>query len=577
MRICQWDLNMPVTAGILSLSLFGFCGAAVSSTLIGGKGGLEQLFLNARTTHFVAVNGSDNSPGTFDRPWATINHAVELAGPGDTVVVRGGHYLLHAQVRVRNSGRSNAWITLMGYPGEDPILDAQLIPRSALVNDGLDNGAFQIEGVSHIRVASLTVINSHDAGFTVRDSSNIDLINDSTNGTFSSGVAVWDTNHDGKRNKYIRILGNTIIRATTLDFAPLDLPRGAAAPHEALSVGGAVDFEIAYNHLFNGDKEGIDIKETSKRGKVHHNVVHDVDRQGIYVDAWFGEISDVEIFSNVIHHCRGAGLVLSVENGQSVENVNIHNNLIFDNDGSGLYFSRWGADRARRNIRISNNVFYHNGYGTPKAGQTYYWITGGLYLHSNSLRDIRISKNIFSKNRGFQIGYSDLFLKNYASWPLIARAQNIQIDGNLIDGGNTSGLPIESGGNPEDRVKIYAVRGNHEVSGNPIFTDLANQDLTPRRSSPAAARRVTIEAYTPESSSNLWWKRNFPPRLFCTVWQLAEKQAEVSTRNDSTTKVSTIGCNQEIRPSTKRSQSRRAAIHPGLKWPRQLDSNGVPN
>ena len=232
-----------------------------------GQGGLERLFVNAGATHFVAVNGSDEGPGTVDRPWATINHTAEQAGPGDTVVVRGGQYVLHAQVRVRNSGRSNAWITFMGYPGEDPILDAQVIPRSALVQGGPDNGAFQVEGISHIRVADLTVINSHDAGFTVRDSSNIDLINNSTNGTFSSGIAVWDTNHEGKRTRYIRILGNTIIKATTLDLAPPDLPSGAAPPHEALSIGGAVDFEVAYNLLYDGGKEGIDIKETSKRGR----------------------------------------------------------------------------------------------------------------------------------------------------------------------------------------------------------------------------------------------------------------------------------------------------------------------
>ena len=513
----RWLTTMRVAAVMLLLPSVGICGSSMSLTLGEGKGGLERLFVNAGATHFVAVNGSDEGPGTVDRPWATINHAAEQAGPGDTVVVRGGQYVLHAQVRVRNSGRSNAWITFMGYPGEDPILDAQVIPRSALVNEGLDNGAFQIQGVSHIRVVNLTVINSHDAGFTVRDSSNIDLINNSTNGTFSSGIAVWDTNHEGKRTKYIRILGNTIIKATTLDLAPPDLPRGAAPPHEALSVGGAVDFEVAYNLLYDGGKEGIDIKETSKRGKVHHNLVHNVDRQGIYVDAWFGEIGDVEIFSNVIHDCRGAGLVLSVENGQSVENVNIHSNLIFNNDGSGLYFSRWGVNYPRRNILINNNVFYHNGYGTPKAGQTYYWMTGGLYLYSNNLRDIRISNNIFSNNRGFQIGYSDLFLKDYRSWQVVAREHNIEINGNLIDGRNTIDTAIESGGNPEDRVKIYAVSGSQAIFGDPLFKDLTNQDFTPRRGSPAAATRVAVGAYTPGSRSKLWWKRDFPPRLLQPV------------------------------------------------------------
>ena len=108
-----------------------------------------------------------------------------------------------------------AWITFIGYPGEEPILDVQLVPRSSLAQGGLDNGAFQIEGVSYVRVTNLTVINSHDAGFTIRDSSNIDLINNSTKGTFSSGITIWDTDHEGKKTTHIQIIGNTITRATT--------------------------------------------------------------------------------------------------------------------------------------------------------------------------------------------------------------------------------------------------------------------------------------------------------------------------------------------------------------------------
>ena len=478
------------------------------------KSDLEELVVNAGAAHFVALNGNDDGPGTAERPWATINHAAEKAEAGDTVVVRGGRYALAAQVRPRNSGRSNAWITFVGYPGEESILDAQLIPRSSLVHGGLDNGAFQIENVAYIRVANLTVTSSHDAGFTVRDSSHVDLINNSTRGTFSSGIAVWDTNHEGKATDHIRILGNTITEATTWDLAPPDVPRRGEPPHEALSIGGAVDFEVAYNHVYDSDKEGIDIKETSKRGKAHHNLVHNVDRQGVYVDAWFGKLSDIKIFSNVIHDCQGAGLVLSVENGQSVESVEIHNNLIFNNEGSGLYFSRWGVDNPRRNIKIYNNVFHHNGYGRPKSGQTYYWMTGGLYLYSTNMQDITIKNNIFSDNRGFQIGYSNLFVKDHQSWHAVAAEKKIRIAGNLIDGRNTIDHPIASGGDPADRVNIYAVNGDRPIFGNPLFKDPADQDFALRRGSPAAAGGIAAGAYPRGSSSNLWWKDDFPRRLF---------------------------------------------------------------
>ena len=473
----------------------------------------QTFLVNIASRHYVAVNGNDNWSGSIKRPWATINHAAENAKAGDTIIVHGGHYVLRGQVRVRNSGRANAWITILGYPGEKVILDAAQVSRSSLVRNGLDNGAFQIEDVAYVRVGNLTVINSHDAGFTVRDSSHIDLINNSTQGTFSSGIAVWDTNHDDGKTRFIRVLGNSISKATTWDLAPADLPKIGEPPHEALSVGGAVDFEVAYNRIDDSDKEGIDIKETSTQGRVYHNAVHDVRRQGIYVDAWFGAIHNIEIESNVVYRCHGAGIALSVENGQSVADVDIHHNLIFDNDGSGLYFSRWGVDHLRRDIRIHNNTFYHNGYGTPKDDQTFYWMTGGLYLYSINLRDIAIRDNIFSDNRGFQIGYSELYLNDFQSWAAAARAKDIRITGNLIDGSYAIDSPIESGGDPRDQVKIYAVSGERAFVGKPLFRNPDDQDFRLRGASPAGSVAIPIGAYPAGSHSQPWWKQDFPPNL----------------------------------------------------------------
>jgi hypothetical protein len=478
---------------------------------------LIEAPLSKKATHFVSVNGSDNGPGTADRPWATVNHAAEQATAGDTVIVRDGRYILSSQVRVRNSGQSRAWINFIGYPGEKPILDASLIPYSSLVQGGLDNGAFQIENVAYIRVVNLTVINSHDAGITVRDSSNVDLINDTTTGTFSSGIAVWDTNHSDKATKHIRVLGNIIVKATTWDLASPDVPRRGEPPHEALSIGGAIDFEVAFNHVYNSDKEGISIKETSKRGRVHHNLVNNLDRQGIDVDAYFGELRYIRIYSNVIYRCRGAGFVLSVENVRSVEQINIYNNLVFDNDGSGLLFSHFHLNNSRRNIQILGNTFYHNGFGTPAVGQTYYWITGGLYFDTTNIHNITIRNNIFSDNRGFQIGYSELFLEGARQWKAVARERNVEITHNLIDGRNAIDATILSGGNPGDREKIHPVNGEHAIFADPMFKDPANQNFTLRRGSVANAKQVAAGAHRLGASSEMWWKRPFPPNLFANL------------------------------------------------------------
>lgn len=508
-----YPTTLLTTGAALSL-LCAFAAASISPALSAEKIDLEPVVVRHVATRFVAPNGSDEGPGTANQPWATINHAAEKAKAGDLVLVHGGRYALSAQVRPRNSGRPSGWITFMGFPGEKAILDAQHVPRSALLQGGLYNGVFQIQNVAYIRVVNLTIINSHGAGITIRDSHDIELINNSTEGTFSSGIAVWDTTHSDKLTQHIRILGNKITKATTWASASADIPKHGEAPHEALSIGGAVDFEVAYNHVYDSDKEGIDIKETSKRGIVHHNLVENVQRQGIYLDAWFGEVSGIEISSNVVHNCHMAGVILSVENGESVASVSIHDNLIFNNDGTGLYFSRWGVDRLRRRIEIRHNVFFHNGYGTPKVDQRYYWMTGGLYLYSTSVRDIFIANNIFSQNRGFQVGYSELLSHGPGSWRKVAHEKNIQIIDNLIDGANAVDSPIESGGDPIDRVNIYAINGTRTIFGNPMFTDPAGQDFALKRGSPAAISRLGPGWLQRGPRSKQWWRSNFPPKLY---------------------------------------------------------------
>jgi hypothetical protein len=502
-------LALVFLCGLLS----GFDRVFVASERASARGTVNVPIPGMTGTHFVAAGGSDDGPGTAERPWATINHAAEEAKAGDTIVVHGGQYVLPSQVRPRNSGRESAWITYIGAADEKVVLDAHLLSRRSMVRDGLDNGVFQIERIAYVRVANLTIINARGAGFTIRDSSHVDLLNNSTEGTFSSGIAVWDTLHDGHATRHIRILGNTVKRATSWDSAFTDLPRNGEPPHEAISLGGAVEFEVAYNHVYDSNKEGIDIKETSKRGRVHHNLVQGVLRQGIYIDAWFGTISDIEVYDNVIHDCGGAGIALSVENGVSIDGVRIQGNLIFNNAGSGLFFSRWGVDGSRRNVTVLKNIFYHNGYGEAAPGQEYYWLTGGLYLYSTAIYDLAITNNIFSDNRGFQIGFSELFLEGGKSWSAARREKGLRIAGNLVNGRNTIGSPVESGGNPADRLKIYATSGQRAIFADPMFKDPASGDFTARHSSPALVSRVALSIYGLRAELKPWWIQGFPPRL----------------------------------------------------------------
>lgn len=453
----------------------------------------------ARILH-VALEGNNRNPGTPMKPYGTIQHAARSAKAGDTVLIRKGLYPIHHPIKPVNSGKPGAWIRYAGYPGERVVIDAENIPvppPHGAPPYPHDQGAFQIQDVCYIQVEGLMVQNARSAAFTIRDSHHVDLYRNRTDKTFSSGIAVWDTQNDAKGTNHIRIVGNHVTNANTWDLLPVGMRREKETPHEAISIAGAHQFEVAYNHIHDCYKEGIDIKETSRNGIVHHNHIHHVKRQGLYVDAWFGTLEKIEIYGNRVHHCGDAGMVISVENGKQVRNVNIHDNIIHHNSGSGLFFSRWG-DGPRRYIQIHHNTFYKNGCGMPNPGSIYYWITGGLYLYSDNLEHITISKNIFSENCGFQIGISDRYLKDKEDIIQALKKKNIVITDNVIHQAGKVRYPIRVGWPPDNYADVYAVSGNHSIRMNPHFKAPEEGDFQMPKGSRAADKGAGSSGSTAE-------------------------------------------------------------------------------
>jgi hypothetical protein len=473
---------------------------------------------------YVAPGGKDSNPGTLKAPWASVSHAAQVLIAGQTVFVRDGIYKIAQRVIVKNSGSENAWITFASYPGEWGVLDASGIDIGDPGGYPHDQGTFQIERVSYIRVIGLAVHRSYQAGFMIRDSHHVELYNNTTDTTFSPGIAAWDTNQDSKGTEYIKIIGNTVTNANTWDMLPRGYTREGEPPHEAISIAGAQHFEVAYNHLYDSDKEGIDVKEVSKHGTVHHNFIDHMDRQGLYVDAWFGAIEDIEIYKNVVQDCRGAGLILSVENGKSVSDVRIHHNLIFNNLGTGIFFSRWG-DGPRSNIRIYHNTVYHNGFGPPNSGEKYFWVTGGLYLFSSNLEDIDIRDNIFADNRAFQIGYSDHWLKIDADIQKVFVKKKINIASNLIYDQNQESYPVYVGWPPDMYADAWALDGTDPVVGDPKFVNPRDGNFSLQPDSPAVdavkeAQELPdltdpdgspsdLGAFSSASAYDMWWFGDF--------------------------------------------------------------------
>jgi hypothetical protein len=100
---------------------------------------------------YVAVAGNDANPGTSSAPWRTIQHAADVANPGDTVIVRDGVYTGGATiVTIDRSGTAAAWLVFRAANRWGAIIDGQ--------NNSSTTG-FEING-NYIRVEGFEVRNT---------------------------------------------------------------------------------------------------------------------------------------------------------------------------------------------------------------------------------------------------------------------------------------------------------------------------------------------------------------------------------------------------------------------------------
>lgn len=80
-------------------------------------------------TYYVAPDGSDQSPGTLERPLRTIKQALSMLRPGDTCILRAGRYLETVMIQGLQ-GTAARPITIRSYPDEEVILDGTMPMRT---------------------------------------------------------------------------------------------------------------------------------------------------------------------------------------------------------------------------------------------------------------------------------------------------------------------------------------------------------------------------------------------------------------------------------------------------------------
>lgn len=392
------DAAITVLKGILIL----FVVAYPLTTYIATFYHFEQKVSSATpsgTIYYVSLDGNNNNPGTESQPWQSISFAASASSPvspGDTVYVKAGTY--DEQIFIEKSGSAMNYITFKAYPGESVMIEGNRLSIKELWNP---MGLVEISGKNYIKISGFEIINSPQAGVHIADGSDHIIIENNTiRDSHRMSIKVgWD----GASN--IVISNNTIDRANVSKY------------EESISVSGADNIEISYNKIFNNMGEGIDIKDGSTHGTVHHNIVNNTTSAGIYMDAYSDYEHDIEIYNNIVTNAGYAGISIGTENGGTIENVKIHNNLVYNNNQDGIEVSNYVSPTSpnpgtARNIEISNNVAYNNGNGGIEIG-----------YDRTITYNIIIKNNILSQNNLYQ-----LIVYNKPS------ITNVTVTNNLIDG-----------------------------------------------------------------------------------------------------------------------------------------------
>ena len=98
-----------------------------------------------KADYYVAPGGNDAQAGTQDAPFATIQHALDQAKPGNVIALRDGVYRQSVDLKAK-SGNEGAPINLRAYPGEKPVisgLDVLDLKWAATATPGLYEAEFK--------------------------------------------------------------------------------------------------------------------------------------------------------------------------------------------------------------------------------------------------------------------------------------------------------------------------------------------------------------------------------------------------------------------------------------------------
>ncbi|MEL6580669.1 MAG: right-handed parallel beta-helix repeat-containing protein [Cyanobacteria bacterium J06621_12] len=338
-------------------------------------------------------NGSDRNPGTFDRPFRTIQHSIDVAGENENdsnqIFLREGVYYPDQPIEInQNGGTKEAFLTIQPLPGEEAIIDGSEVERGG--------GLIEVRNVRRVNIVGLEIRNAPSHG--------IEVVN----------------------GKYINLVDNLI--------------------YDTQSMGIRVRGAIPENSLYEGDTtsqssdiviEGNQVYQTNLSNSGENK---GVDNWGAGIQAWNAD--NVVIVRNTVGENYGEGIGLSL-----VDDAVVAQNYVYDSYSVQVYLDNVTDSLIESNFvyNSGDRRFYRdslpaNGIGLSLVddavvAQNYVYDSYSVQVYLDNVTDSLIESN-FVYNSGDRRFYRDSLPANGIALANeiydVAEPQNFYLDDNLI-------------------------------------------------------------------------------------------------------------------------------------------------
>ncbi|MCA9838608.1 MAG: DUF1565 domain-containing protein [Trueperaceae bacterium] len=280
-------------------------------------------------TYYVSTSGNNNNNGrSTGSPFRTIGKAVSVARAGDVIFVRGGKYR-DEDIRFKNSGNSNARITVMSYPGEWAVIDW------SNKRGGRDKNTIWFDGADYITMRDMEIYRAPaQCVFLHSDADHNVFVNMVFNSCWGSGFQIFKGSYN----------------IVAYSVAKNNYGGGNSDGFGSIGVGGtSVYNEFWYNVADHNSDDGFDA------WKGQHNL-------------YFGNVSRYNGYSG--GDGNGFKLGSSGVNGQNIARRNIAYGNKYDGfdtniGGGNIIENNTGFNNSRHNfessrVSQSNNIFKNN-------------------------------------------------------------------------------------------------------------------------------------------------------------------------------------------------------------------------